>query len=1091
MSVPVLFRPLLAVLLVAAMASAALLPAAAGTALAASSLQLSRSIAGSGDTVAVTGNGFHAGDAVVVQLDLTVQGSARRLQTVTTVGANGGFRATLTIPAYTLPRGYTVKAQDLHGNEAISFLHVLRTVRIKAGGPVSTFTVRPGHRFYVRGSGFPAGDPILLAATYPLYAGNNYTTTRTFRAGADGTFGEVLLTVPTTAKRGNASIVTTEQFHHTTSSAILAVTYQPTFSLDSSTARPGSVLTAHGAGFVPGASVTVSVTIPRRSSTSITVSKAVAVNASGAFAAQLSVPAHAIPGTYSVTATGNIAGLKATAQLQVVHLTGQITLSPSSVIPGSSVAVHGAGYVPGDTVQIALYARQTNGSKITLPAVATVDSHGQFTKSIHVPANIAPGTYYVAAKSVATQRTVSITLTISRLSSSLVASPSAALPGQTVNVTGGGLGAGVTVTLSASFPLYGGGSRTVSASAQTNSSGQFSTHFTIPTNAAARAVTVTATGPAAHVSGQLQVRHLNARIASSAYASPGTTITVTGNGYLANSPIQISAAVTLRSGAKSTLAATAVTGRNGQFSAHLPIPANVASGSYTIVARGTTSGRAPSTKLVVAKLVPSIVAAPATVTPGAAVTVNGFGFATGQTITIAINGRKATTATTNSAGKFTVSVTIPSATASGAYTVTGTSPSGRVGTFHLNVQRQVSTHFYFASIYTGNGYSEFLNFLNPTAIPARVTISYQPTTGVIRTKSLTINAHSRATENVNADLGSHVSAGAVVTADVPIAVERLVRHNTDFTGGPGAAKLSTSWFFANGNTSHNYREYVAIENPNSGPVQVRVRFFPTHSHAFTIYRQVGATSRTTVNVNSYVHHDAVGIRVTSNGPVVANRTMYVRHGFTSKIGARAPQTSWYFAGGPINPSAHHWIGAINPTSSRVSITLRTYAPDGRMLGTIHGHLRAFGRAGYLINRIAHQTNAAVVLTSSGPIVAEQTTYVGSRHDASTDTFGVHLPARTWDFASVNTTSGKADVLILFNPSDAPMPVVVQFIHSTGKVSQQTYLVGPLSQRRIDVGSVAPNAQLGLVVTSNTPLVALNRGFANHHLGSETSSGIHL
>src|SRR5205085_12293486 len=118
----------------------------------------------------------------------------------------------------------------------------------------------------------------------------------------------------------------------------------------------------------------------------------------------------------------------------------------------------------------------------------------------------------------------------------------------------------------------------------------------------------------------------------------------------------------------------------------------------------------------------------------------------------------------------------------------------------------------------------------------------------------------------------------------------------------------TSWYFANGNTSGGYRVYVAVQNPNSGPVQVAVRFMPTHGRAFTVYRNMPATSRTTFKVNSYVPHDAVGMTVTANGPVVANRTIFAKDGMTGKVGATAPQRRCDVARRPRRAGAREGLG---------------------------------------------------------------------------------------------------------------------------------------------------------------------------------------
>lgn len=972
-----------------------LLPAASPVA-ATTSIYLQRTLVGSGDNLTVTGYGFTPQDNVLVYADFHLQGATRRVQTVVTSNGAGAFTATITIPAYTTPGVYRLSASDLHRHTAAQSFIVLPVVFVQAGGATSTVTVVAGHRFFLRAGGFKAGETVKLTATFPLYNGNATTVGKNEPADKNGSLWDVLLQVPFDAKQGTVTLTATGQTSSKKANANVDVVYRPVIALSSNVVRPGGSITITGSGFVPGATIKVSITIPRNGSTTESLTTTAHADQYGSFSASIFIPSNARPGTYSVTASGSVAGFRASLPLTV-------TINP----------------------------------------------------------------------------TISL-------------STGSAFPGQTIVITGGGYSAGVQVTVGATFPLFGGGTRTVSTTAQTNGNGSFSTGLSIPRNAAAGAVTVTARGPNGQASAQLSVKRLFVSISvSPASVIPGGTVTIKGYGYLPNARVDVGVTVTLTNGSKQTLTTPATTNGQGQFTATLHIPGNASGGTFTVTAKSQASGRSATAHLTVARLVPSIVAVPTTAIPGTQVTISGFGFAAGQTITVYLGAQKLGTASTNGNGQFTLKVTIPNEVASGTYRLSAASSGGRTATIDLTVNRRVSTHYYFASFYTGAGYHEYLAFLNPSAIRARVTITYEINNGTTRSKTLNINAHSRFTEDVNADLGFHISAGAVVAADVPIVATRVVYHGTDGAVTPGATSPSTVWYLANGNTGKGYREYLAIANPNTGGVQVVVTFYPAHHRAFTIYRNLAPTSRTTISVNRFVRKDAVGLRLTSNGGVVANRSTFIDHGMTSKIGVTAPQRTWYFAAGPSSGSARNWIGAMNPTNHRAYVTLHAYGPFGLELGTARGWLKPHARVGYLINRLAGQPDAAVVLQASRSIIAEQTTYIGRMHNASTDTFGAPSPARTWVFAFANTGGSQSDVLTLFNPNPVPIPVVVDFMTSSGGTVERTYIVGPLAHRRVYVDSVEPNAQLGLVVASNYPFVALNRASFNHGLGSDTSPGVHL
>lgn len=973
---------------------AGLLPATVPTVSAAGNVRLSRPQAAPNDAVMVTGYGFEQYGRVTVTIDFKVQNATHRVVGVAGTSNTGQFSTSIQVPNGTDAGQYMVVVQDSQGHVARTYLTVIPLVLLQVGSKPTTVTVSANHGFYAAGRGFAARESVVIKANFSLFNGNVVTVSRTAIADSSGNFGEVLMTVPGTARAQGTGLTATGQSSKKTASATLNVTYHPYLFLVPTKAAPGATITVDGRGFVPNYLVHVSLSVRRSAGVTVTVTRQVTADANGAFSVQLALPGSASQGAYTVNAYQDSTNLRAATNL-VIAVQPSLSIQPASIRPG-----------------------------------------------------------------------------------------------QTVTVTGSGYAAHVNVNLALRLPLYGGGAKIITKTVTSDAAGHFSTQLTLPANAAAGKVQISAQGPRIQRTVQLTILRVNNAVTvSPASVTPGSNVTIRGSGYLSGGRIQITLVVNLTNGSHSTLTATATADKAGSFAITLRIPVNVAGGAYTLTAKNQSTSRAASAKLTVATLAPSIVAVPATVVPGTQITVNGAGFAGGQAVSVTLNGAKVGTATSDAAGKFSLKITVPQGLATGSYPLIAVSPSGRKAQVNLAVNRQFSTHFYFAAFYTGSGYHEYLALLNPSSIRARVTIDYLLTTGGTRTKTITINGHSRYTQDVNADLGMHASAGAIVSADVPIAAERLVYHGLDGAISPGVTSPSTSWYFANGNTSHGYREFLAIENPNAGAIQAAIHFFPTHHRAFTIYRNVPAMSRTTVKVNSYVQKDAVGVSVIANSPVVVNREMFTLHGMTSKIGTTSPRHSWYFAAGPRNPAATTWIGVTNPTNQRAYVWVRTYGSFGQTLGTRARWLRPGARVGYHINKIAHVGNAAVVVTSNRGIIAEQTSYVGKMHNASTDSFGDAAPGKSWGFAAVSTAGGQSDVLDLFNPGSSPIAVVVQFMTTSGKTAQRSYVIGSQNHLRVDVGSVFPNAQLGMVAASNAPFVALNRAIFNNGLGSDTSRGI--
>jgi len=1159
-----------------------LLPNAVLTAHAATTLNLSRSTVAPGDTVVVTGAGFTPRDNVLVAADFTVGGTMKRTQVTASTDANGTFKSRLTVPTGTAPRTYTVTARDFRNHTAAQFLNVLPLAELVVGAQSGSVTVVADHYLFARGSGFKAGETVQITGSFPLYNGNTVSVNKSATADGKGAFGEVAILAPQDAKAGAVTLTAKGQTSGKTATTTVHVVYRPALGTNPSSVRPGGPITVTGAGYVPGSTVHVALTIPRQGASTVTLSKDVTADDRGAFSVSFTLPSKTSPGTYTITAKDGVAGFEAGTKLTVTlkpvlavvpnsiapgnavtvsgsgftastsvtlsaivplygggsrtlsqpvntdgsgnfttHLTipghaaagtlvivatgpnGQskaaltiqrvpasISVSPPSIRPGSVAVVTGSGYPAGDRVALSAAVKLADGSSKVLFGTTQAGSHGKFTVSFPIPGQVAAGTYAIVARSESTGRAPRARLQIA-VSASIALQPGAIVPGGATTVSGRGFSGGVSVTVSTNVPLFGGGNKKVSTIVHSDGSGAFSTRFGIPGNASAGTVTIIAKGPNSATSARLLIGRVGATVTlSPSSVIPGSPVTIHGTGYPSGDTVAIAVVVRTTNGVSRTLTATARADARGSFAITFQVPVNVVGGTYAVIAASRSSGRAPRAQLTVVKLAPSLVASPSTTAPGTPVTANGFGFAAGDHVTLLLDGKTVGSATAGSGGKFTVKITLASALASGQYTLTATSSTGRKASAGVTVQRAIATHFYFASIFTGRGHDEYLAIVNPTATRARVTITYQRSTGTTLVKSVVVNPASRFTESANSDLGVKVSAAASIVSDVPIGADLLRYQGNEGSVIPGSRSPSTIWYFANGNTSGQYSEYLAIQNPNTGPVQAVIRLFPTHHRPITLYRTLAATSRLTVKVNTFVR-DAVGVTITSNGPIVANRTVKIRHGVDSKNGVTAPQRTWYFAGGPRDPNSRHWIGVVNPLGRASYVTVRAYGQTGRTLGTAKGWLKAGGRVGYLMNRIAHQSDAAVVVTASSPIVAEQTTYIGGNHDADTDTFGEPSAAKAWAYAAVTTENARAsqDFLDLFNPNLTPLPVVVQFLPTSGAAIQRTYVVGPLSHQRIDVGSVEPNARLGILATSNQPFVGLNRTFFHNRLGSTTSQGV--
>ena len=91
--------------------------------------------------------------------------------------------------------------------------------------------------------------------------------------------------------------------------------------------------------------------------------------------------------------------------------------------------------------------------------------------------------------------------------------------------------------------------------------------------------------------------------------------------------------------------------------------------------------------------------------------------------------------------------------------------------------KDADTTFYFAEGYTGPGFDEWLCLLNPSSVPANVTVEYSYRGGGGTTQNITVGANTRETVDVNAAAGANKELSVKVVSDQPVIAERPVYFN--------------------------------------------------------------------------------------------------------------------------------------------------------------------------------------------------------------------------------------------------------------------------------------------------------------------------
>lgn len=199
-----------------------------------------------------------------------------------------------------------------------------------------------------------------------------------------------------------------------------------------------------------------------------------------------------------------------------------------------------------------------------------------------------------------------------------------------------------------------------------------------------------------------------------------------------------------------------------------------------------------------------------------------------------------------------------------------------------------ATSWYFAEGTTRGNFQQWLCLMNPTGREAEVTVRYMKASGPAVEVRKTLEADSRTTIDVNAEVGPDQDVSVLVTSDEPIVAERPMYFQFQpgtgafWKGGhnsTGAVYSAYKWEFAEGCTREGFITYLCIANPGAAGQKVTIDYFVTGPDGRREKKSsevtVAANSRKTVVVNDEVGAGVdVSATLTCAAPIVVERPMY-------------------------------------------------------------------------------------------------------------------------------------------------------------------------------------------------------------------------
>jgi hypothetical protein len=380
------------------------------------------------------------------------------------------------------------------------------------------------------------------------------------------------------------------------------------------------------------------------------------------------------------------------------------------------------------------------------------------------------------------------------------------------------------------------------------------------------------------------------------------------------------------------------------------------------------------------------------------------------------------------------------------------------------------TTWFFAEGATAPPFDTWLLLFNPNPNAATATVTFFGT-GPIATRTVTIGPNARASLFINQIL-PNAAFGMRVDANLPIAAERAMYFRQDGTAVAGIPEPSTTWLFAEGATAFPHHTWFLLLNPNTAAASVTFTFFFEGGGSQTTTLTVPPQSRASLFANQVLPAAAFSTRITSNVPIVAERSMFrVNTGSGHAMaGATAPARAWTFAEGSTFAPFQTWylIFNPNPTPIRLSAIFLTETGPGP---SIDFTVPANARQSIFVNQINPNIHfgAAFFIADGAEFVAERSMFFGN---GAHGTLGTTALASTWFFAEGSTAFPFQEWILLANPSpQEPASATLTFFFPDGTSTSRSVSVPSQGRTSVFVDLLIPQTAVATRVTSSIPIVA--------------------
>jgi hypothetical protein len=182
------------------------------------------------------------------------------------------------------------------------------------------------------------------------------------------------------------------------------------------------------------------------------------------------------------------------------------------------------------------------------------------------------------------------------------------------------------------------------------------------------------------------------------------------------------------------------------------------------------------------------------------------------------------------------------------------------------------------------------------------------------------------------------------------------------------------WYFAEGDTRDDFDTTVALFNPNAEQATVKIQIIRTDGRPMEDSVTMPGFTRRTLKLDERIPNARFALRLESDVPIAAERSIYVGGGSHIASGVTQPATEWYLAEGDTIPPFAQSIALLNPTDQNVTVELTFYPESGVPPKIESVRMRPLSRVTVDVGRIVPNSRSAARVVADKAIVVERTLY---------------------------------------------------------------------------------------------------------------------